>query len=605
MLIKVLLVLSCILGLFKSVRYFTKLEASQIPLFTVSSLGILLYLSSLIGMLSIATFLFVVLGFTALCIYTVFWLAWGRKYVAFLSRVEWLYILFFLMVAYIVSDVYFYRWDEFSFWGTVSHYIYMTDQLPNHITPIGYKDYPLGAAVFHYFVYTVMRGFSEPNAYFAQDILLFTPLFCFFNKKSFSHGLIFFLLSIVILACYEKSIFHLMYVDYLLVTFFAGIMTIYFSGKPSSKTLFALLPGVVFLVLIKQVGLYLAQLALVVILFDMLYRQIAERKICIRLLASWGLILLITLGIHASWVNHYQFMQVTRTFSTSGLTVKKTIQELEGKTQRDRLIMNTFAKKFIYAGKNLDRLHISVLGVLVLLLMLQACFLYYYPQRIRWLLIFLLVDFGILIFEFGLLMLYLNAFHSAEAIVSASFGRYSRIGTGIGLLTMLGIFQANMSDSGFHLQPRFVYVIAISLFCFLMLIRPVGMHPVRQALMKSLSQYSVDKKIKQLSLHSKVFLLSSGTNFNAIKAELILHYQYFPRITNSCVNVTLPSMDSNKQDCRLSVKEFSKILAKNQYLFVYHLNHDRLKAFSKFFHTPLQNNQLYKLDFPRLEAVNT
>jgi|GEM_PF-1011952 len=183
------------------------------------------------------------------------------------------YIVPFAVLYNLISaDYLFTGWDEFSHWALSIKIIYESDALYLKDTPMMYKHYPPIQQLFQYY-YLQFGGWSERNVIFSQGVFVLSALLCvtgiLFNKTSLL-AILTFATSCVLLYYFGYDFSHI-YVDPLLAAVFSSclIIAINEDKKKGGLLLSLCLPT---LVLIKQIGLILAIVVLVVYAVNSLWR---------------------------------------------------------------------------------------------------------------------------------------------------------------------------------------------------------------------------------------------------------------------------------------------------------------------------------------------
>lgn len=175
------------------------------------------------------------------------------------------------------------EWDEFSFWGISKHLLNINDQLYTFYksSMIG-NSTPPTLAVVSYFFQWANAEFAEWIAFFGYDVMFFACYSAFtaaFDRKGWHNAFIVYLfgfLSPYIFEVYTKIIFlEPVYItsmaDIPLGVVTAGALAVYFfSDDGDSRDVLPLLPVLMFLTFIKDMGFALSCIVAFVAFFDML-----------------------------------------------------------------------------------------------------------------------------------------------------------------------------------------------------------------------------------------------------------------------------------------------------------------------------------------------
>lgn len=178
------------------------------------------------------------------------------------------------------------EWDEFSFWGISRKMLKIHDQLYTY-----YKSSMLGnstpptLAVLSYFFQRFNAEFTEWIGFVAYDVMFFSCYSAFtalFERKSWNSAVMVYLFGFLVPYVFEvytkiiylEPVYMLTYADIPLGVVFAGALAVYIlSQKGDGKDVLTLLPVLVFLTYIKDMGFALSCIAVFIVFFDMLSRN--------------------------------------------------------------------------------------------------------------------------------------------------------------------------------------------------------------------------------------------------------------------------------------------------------------------------------------------
>ncbi len=187
-----------------------------------------------------------------------------------------------LMVLYATQPV-IHGWDEFSFWGTAAKLVDKYDALYTyHNSSMLGQSIPPSMIVLGYFFGFFDGVFTEWIVYFAYDVLFFACFAAFcaaFGKKHSHSRVMMFITAFIIPFLFEiteinsklYSTYISAYGDIPLGLAFAGALAVYFlSDENNSRDILPVIPVLVFLTLIKDMGFALSCIVVFVAFFDML-----------------------------------------------------------------------------------------------------------------------------------------------------------------------------------------------------------------------------------------------------------------------------------------------------------------------------------------------
>jgi hypothetical protein len=267
----------------------------------LSLLFIILFccLSSMLGLIYFA--LVAVYVFAACCV--VFLLLFRRDRLKGLLR-EFFSpaVVFFivsssvLFITLAVRKPYFMAWDVFSFWGAAAKCIFQNHQIYT-MTASGMINvsYPPALPALSVFVQVFSKTFAEYKVFWALDMFMMSVMSMLFAKirwRNVAGTVMFFLFGMFSLYLFTPSfgggpLYVSAYSDFLIGVAFAAPLLLHFAVDRESKNTLSLLleaASLMLLPLIKDIGLALALIGSVIILFDIVlfkshpFEKITGRK---------------------------------------------------------------------------------------------------------------------------------------------------------------------------------------------------------------------------------------------------------------------------------------------------------------------------------------
>lgn len=255
------------------------------------------------------------------------------------------------------------EWDEFSFWGISKHLLNIHDQLYTYYksSMIG-NSTPPALGVLSYFFQWGNAQFAEWIAFFGYDVMFFACYSAFtaaFDKKSWNNGFIVYFLGFLspyIFEVYTKII-HLepvyitTYADVPLGVVTAGALAVYFfSDSGDSHDVLPLLPVLMFLTFIKDMGFALSCIVAFIAFFDMVVgkKEFSFLKIkgffgkCFAAAAMLGT----AAGSFLGWSAHMARVMQRNPFELGGETNMSQVQMLI--TGVKELLFGPQSEKFVY-----------------------------------------------------------------------------------------------------------------------------------------------------------------------------------------------------------------------------------------------------------------
>ncbi len=192
--------------------------------------------------------------------------------------------------------------DEFVHWGIAVKDMVYYDSFANHeLSTIVLQDYPPFAALYEYFYNFVDCYYSDKMAYMAYHIMAFVllmPIMTKFTKKNKLSTVILCIVMLVIPCFMNEKAVNSIYIDSLLGIEFAYLLICYYmDGLENKFNILRIGAAVIALVLTKNMGLILAGLGILIIVFDYFMVKKDIRKSVIRLIS-----LMLIMGItFISW----------------------------------------------------------------------------------------------------------------------------------------------------------------------------------------------------------------------------------------------------------------------------------------------------------------
>ncbi len=297
---KVFILLLSFLGYTVYLKKKFDLKIEFAPIVICSSIGILMFLAGIFHIMPIATFAILILGLIQLRLIKKD--SFNTEEIVKLS-------VFFLVALYFLNylkNSMFIHYDNFSHWALVVIEMLETNALPTIASKlIEFNSYPTGTAGFIYFISKIV-GNSEGIKSFAQMILLLSSIFSltvFINKKNWYLSIVLVALSIYFFV-YNVFITNLL-VDTILPVLGIAIVAIlvYYRDYDLEKILKFTMPIIAFLPIIKNSGIFLTIISIVMIYLLINKTYISKKKFIgysivpsLVLMLLWKLHVMITFG---------------------------------------------------------------------------------------------------------------------------------------------------------------------------------------------------------------------------------------------------------------------------------------------------------------------
>jgi hypothetical protein len=347
-------------------------------------------------------------------------------------RIILFFIIIFILLWFVSKSTYYSSgWDDIMHWGRFTKFIYFTHSLPDQSSlNIVHLGYPLGSAIFHSFILKYLSGFSEGGTFFAQNILLISPLFIVLDqKKSNIINLNIFLLFLIVIYTIIFTlhitdiyrVFSTLYNDILIGVYFAATILMYLNNRQNYLINWLLLPILSFLVLVKDTALLFALIAAAFIIVDQLIlfkeQLIDQPKKKIILGLSIFMLLTGMLLVKISWIYYCQDF------------IKSQINYLNFlNNPHFHAIAANFFSSLLFINHSIRPYFTTSLWLYILLgLSFYVIKTAHHNERSLFIRLFTTLLVGYFIYALLLFVLYLTWFSEYEASFLASFNRY--IGT--------------------------------------------------------------------------------------------------------------------------------------------------------------------------------
>lgn len=403
----------------------------QLPL-AVGLVVIVLYAFALFGRLQ--TGAYAVLGLAAAALA-------GQIYCLIRDRAlkPWRFLItpgcmtFFLIALWLLVSFrgyMFSEWDDFSHWGLAVKNMSVYMALPSGVpeATITYTDYPPATTLFSWFWTHVSGAFNEEDAQRALNMMMLSFLLPAMKDQDWKHpgrALCMSTLLFMLPLAFSVNIYRTLQVDGLLGCMVLYMLFAWLLCQHDAGTLINVSCSLFLLTLVKEMGIAFALLALIVIAADGLVHSSRSRKGILKLAVL--LMLPIAIG-KLSWAWYLQVHQVGEVWNKSTITLESVGKLLLGQGHPDHIII---------AGRFLESLcspdlwetgHVLQLSCAMWLLLLEI--------TQRWVLCragreakrctqaFRILQVGMVIYLFVLLLVYLFLFRADEAMNLNSLDRY-------------------------------------------------------------------------------------------------------------------------------------------------------------------------------------
>ncbi len=293
------------LGWLPFLKRITKLSDALLPFSFASILGILEYFATLCRLQPYFTLALILGGIVSAITYCTQnyrqWFYWHQQLIY--------YIFFALLIAswFYTRHIEFSKFDDYAFWGSAAKTLFLTHHFvmkgstlsPEHLT------YTPGMSAFHYYFLMPLSYFCIPNVYYAQNVITLSALLVVAAEKSKKLALGNLVILVIMITIFYGAVFASLQVDFILGTYLFAILWIYHQHDTTQYKWWAIVPALIFLFLIKQIGIFIS---MVLILYFAVHitMQRKQHKYKLQNLIYPAIALVALLLVRASWIHYYQ-----------------------------------------------------------------------------------------------------------------------------------------------------------------------------------------------------------------------------------------------------------------------------------------------------------
>lgn len=411
-------------------------------------------------------------------------------------------ILFFIIVSVVLLGVLkgsiFIGYDNFSHWALASKSLIENDRFANFTNPLSYYSYPLGSASFIYYFAEIYGGRSEWMQMFAQSALIagmFTSLFAF--AKNIKDNVIISVI-VVFLMCSNIGFTDLLVDTLLSATAVSAISFCIYYSEDIAKKIWCLIPYIVFLISIKNSGAFFVAIVLLYVLL-----KIEKNKINIK---NWVFVSFSPIVATYIWqqfvkmayghieLQHYHSMTADYYKTIFGKKTPEEINQIIG-LAADRIIS----------------LHNPIIYILLFIIFIVI--IGYFTKVKPDIGLVILTVSSYLIYQVGIVAMYLFSMEVSESLILASYNRYHKtIITFVAAIILICIEKINfdyLKGKNRHIKGivsvLMIFAIYISTGTNLDYFKPQKLLPnnTRVVLNNLITEHNIEKEKKYLIISSE------------------------------------------------------------------------------------------------------
>lgn len=526
----------------------------------------------------------------------------------------WLFLISCLLFIWITYGRVAVVWDEFSHWALVVKNMYGLNNFG--IGPDGTvmaKNYLSGTSLFQYFATKLSGEFNESILYFSMDLMVISfvlPMFKNIKKYKKISPYLIFLLVLFIPTIFYPDIYNTLYVDAILGIAFSYALYSYLLNYNDGLNKFNLInlsASLLMLIFIKEIGLVLAFLVLVIILLDNLF---IRNKFEFNIKKIWNenkLILLTFLPliiVKILWIVYMNNYDVNSLLDNNSIfdAIKNLLFGNITPTYVE--VGSNFIKSLFYHplvdSSYLTTTYVSSIGIFIASSYIIIINLKKEKTKSSYILSNSLIVLGALGYALMLLLSYLSVFSEYEASRLASFQRY--ISTySLGMLLLVSAQFLNNFSLDNKKQNAFLITLFIALIYFgnhtaylntiFARINVNNSYEVRQNY-----QIFKNKINKYVEKDERIYFISTddkGFDY------WVSRYEITPKKMNLNYGWSIGNK-YNEEDIWTIFKtteEWKQELFKDyDYVYLFDIDEPFIQQYGELFSNSIENNQLYKIN---------
>ena len=407
-------------------RNTVKMNRSLTSVFTFSVITLVLYLGSLLGFMLQTVYAISVLG----CLLSLYylWAVWKKKYrfrrLDYIALGMMAYLLLFGITLWHSPLL---HYDNFTHWATIVKFFHINNALPTQQdTIISYYTYPVGSSLFIYF-FTTIVGFSEGSMLVGQFFLIASSLYAMFaalrdDRRVLMVSMIF--ASFAVFNTFNVAIrLNNLLVDFLLPALALAAIAGCFVYR-NRFWLLSLNTAVILglLSIVKVSGLFFVALVLVVYVVCIV-RLLVRKRARLKALVLLIMTLLVSCLPFVIWQKHVTDNFPNASSAKHAVSMSELDQVLTGNLSGDPQKIITLFVKSVFTFDSLASNGILIINLIMLIAFIVIGIRLKYKKFV--LLTWGFVDISIVTYYIGILLMYLTAMPTDEALELAGFERYA------------------------------------------------------------------------------------------------------------------------------------------------------------------------------------
>lgn len=416
--IKIILILISSIGYYLYLKRKDYIKDEFIPIFIISSIGIIEFIAGILNIMKLATMLITLIG---VIVFIKEIIIIKKSKIKFNFSII-IYTIIILISLYRIKGIILTHYDNFSHWAMIVREMLLKDRLPNfQDNLIVFTSYPPGTACFIYYVCKILWN-SERIMLFAQSLLVISSIytifaFCDKNKK------ISYIIAII------TTIFLLIgniYIDQLLVDTVLSVMgiavlsIIIFYRDDSKKSLLISIPILSLLIVVKNSAIFFVIIDLLVWITYFIknngVKNIFKTKYITLILMPFFMLVL--------WKAHINLVFDHSNSTKHAMSISNYVYNLKQKDTNEikEISKSIFNRMFSFEDiENLIILMLFFVQVLLIVILRKNKNL-----RLGMIKALILMILSYIIYQIGILLMYIFSMPGGEATGLSGYIRYYR-----------------------------------------------------------------------------------------------------------------------------------------------------------------------------------
>lgn len=408
--------------------YRLKVHIAFIPIFIFSSITTVVFCAGLINIMPLVVNIIYFSGLLLFVVYLILFIKGKYQVKKLFQPSIVLFSLSLLGMMIYLKGLILTHYDNFSHWGLIVREMALIDGLPDSSTIVTFQNYPPGSAVFIYYILEVL-GNHESYALMAQAFLVIACITTMFYFSEWKRPEVILLIAVAAfsLLLVNWGSFYNLLVDIVLgLAALASILVAYYYKDDWKKQLIVNTPILILLLLLKDSGKIFLAFNVILILSFIYYYSLHKKRITKDERKVIYRALLFLIGIPV-FLNYLWLKYTIKAYQTGyGANKFAVTPSKVTNNEKSKEFMDNIGPMLWKASTNLDSNNFKAMVILNLIAFLMFIFVYKFRKKISKPLLFsILITNGFyILYMLSLYFMYVYLMPEFEAARIAGFGRY-------------------------------------------------------------------------------------------------------------------------------------------------------------------------------------